>query len=140
MEYLSNAVTAFRTVAECGERGPGLKPGINTIQPLDLRQVMALLESSGSSPGNRGHWDEWKLLPEFSLSAVPIWPCHTSVQDETQAPQLGIQGLAGSASLPISSLVAQHEQKDSLEFLDTPAPFSHATVPLHTQPPLPWGT
>lgn len=52
VEYLGNVVTAFRTVAGIDERSPGPLPGIDSIQPLNLRQVVALLESLVSSSGN----------------------------------------------------------------------------------------
>lgn len=43
VKYLGNAVTAFKVVVGCGERDPGPKPGLDTVQPLDFRKVMALL-------------------------------------------------------------------------------------------------
>lgn len=96
MKYLGNAVTAFKVVVGCGERDPGPKPRLDTVQPLDFRKVMALLRPSVSSSGNWEHWDEWKLLPEFSLRNANL-AMHASIctsrgvssllQDEAQAPQ-----------------------------------------------------
>lgn len=74
VEYVGNAVTAFKTVAGCGERSPGWKPGVDTLQPLDLRQGMALFKSSVSASGNWEPWDEWRLC-QNSLSEMPVWLC-----------------------------------------------------------------